>query len=102
MERMWVELKVSLEDIRQASADARINLTAQEEARLEEQIARLFEQWSSVQANGLDRIKAAYYPYTRENILREDAVRPSLPLETVMLNAPDADTNFFHVPKIVE
>jgi aspartyl-tRNA(Asn)/glutamyl-tRNA(Gln) amidotransferase subunit C len=35
-------------------------------------------------------------------VLREDALRPSLPHETALQNAPDADADFFKVPKVIE
>ena len=35
------------------------------------------------------------------NVLREDIVEPSLPLEKVLRNAPDTDGPFFKVPKVL-
>jgi aspartyl-tRNA(Asn)/glutamyl-tRNA(Gln) amidotransferase subunit C len=35
------------------------------------------------------------------NVFREDVVGPSLSLEQVLQNAPDADPPFFRVPKII-
>ena len=35
------------------------------------------------------------------NVLRDDAVEPSLPVEQVLQNAPDTDGPFFKVPKII-
>jgi aspartyl-tRNA(Asn)/glutamyl-tRNA(Gln) amidotransferase subunit C len=34
--------------------------------------------------------------------MREDEVRPSLPHELALANAPDKDENFFKVPKVIE
>jgi len=34
-------------------------------------------------------------------VFREDVVEPSLPLEAVLQNAPEADGPFFKVPKII-
>ena len=34
------------------------------------------------------------------NVLRDDVVEPSLPLEQVLQNAPESDGPFFKVPKI--
>ena len=36
-----------------------------------------------------------------ENVLREDVVEPSLPIEQVLQNAPETDGRFFKVPKII-
>lgn len=35
------------------------------------------------------------------NVLREDVVKPGLPLEAVLRNAPDVDGRFFKVPKVI-
>lgn len=35
------------------------------------------------------------------NVLREDVVGPSLPLDKVLQNAPESDGPFFKVPKII-
>jgi aspartyl-tRNA(Asn)/glutamyl-tRNA(Gln) amidotransferase subunit C len=35
------------------------------------------------------------------NVLREDVVEPSLPIEKVLQNAPETDGRFFKVPKIL-
>ena len=35
------------------------------------------------------------------NVLRDDVVGPSLPLEKVLQNAPETDGPFFKVPKVI-
>jgi aspartyl-tRNA(Asn)/glutamyl-tRNA(Gln) amidotransferase subunit C len=35
------------------------------------------------------------------NVLREDVVTPSLPVEKVLMNAPETDGPFFKVPKVI-
>jgi aspartyl/glutamyl-tRNA(Asn/Gln) amidotransferase C subunit len=37
-----------------------------------------------------------------ENVFREDLVRPSLPREAVIEEAPDAREEFFVVPRVVD
>jgi aspartyl-tRNA(Asn)/glutamyl-tRNA(Gln) amidotransferase subunit C len=37
-----------------------------------------------------------------DNIFREDEVRPSLPRDKVLANAPDQAEGFFRVPRILE
>jgi aspartyl-tRNA(Asn)/glutamyl-tRNA(Gln) amidotransferase subunit C len=37
-----------------------------------------------------------------ENILREDVVRPSLPVEAVLANAPTREGDFIVVPAILD
>ena len=35
------------------------------------------------------------------NVLRDDVVEPSLPVEQVLRNAPETDGPFFKVPKVI-
>jgi aspartyl-tRNA(Asn)/glutamyl-tRNA(Gln) amidotransferase subunit C len=37
-----------------------------------------------------------------DNVFREDEVRPSLPQEKALANAPDQADGFFRVPKIID
>jgi aspartyl-tRNA(Asn)/glutamyl-tRNA(Gln) amidotransferase subunit C len=36
------------------------------------------------------------------NVFREDAVRPSLPVDLALANAPEREADGFRVPKIIE
>jgi aspartyl-tRNA(Asn)/glutamyl-tRNA(Gln) amidotransferase subunit C len=38
----------------------------------------------------------------RVNHLREDIVKPSLDKKTALKNAPDADSDYFRVPKVIK
>jgi aspartyl-tRNA(Asn)/glutamyl-tRNA(Gln) amidotransferase subunit C len=35
------------------------------------------------------------------NVVREDEVRPSLPTEKILANAPQADKDMFVVPRVI-
>ncbi|MDO9535751.1 MAG: Asp-tRNA(Asn)/Glu-tRNA(Gln) amidotransferase subunit GatC [Bacillota bacterium] len=89
-------------ELKYASLDARIVLTEQEEKELTEQVQKFLDMAAPMKKINLANIKPTYYGFTRQNNLRKDEVKPSLPLETSLANAPDADDSCFHVPKIVE
>ncbi len=46
-------------------------------------------------------IEPMAHPLPVANVFRDDAVRPALPLEKVLQNAPETDGPFFKVPKII-
>lgn len=56
-------------------------------------MAQVSDRYSSEPQPAADR-----FDYAR----REDAVRPSLPHETALQNAPVSDGGFFKVPKVIE
>jgi len=37
-----------------------------------------------------------------KNIFRQDKVKPSLPMEEALANAPDRKNGFFRVPRVIE
>ncbi|MDH7500300.1 MAG: Asp-tRNA(Asn)/Glu-tRNA(Gln) amidotransferase subunit GatC, partial [candidate division NC10 bacterium] len=43
-----------------------------------------------------------YHVLDLVNVLREDEVRPSLPREIALANAPERADGFFKVPRIIE
>ena len=95
-------MTISREEIIQASGDARLELTPEEAAELEKQVANVIQQAVFLQNNKLDDIEATYYLFGQKNILREDITASSLPMETALSNAPEAESAYIHVPKIVE
>jgi aspartyl-tRNA(Asn)/glutamyl-tRNA(Gln) amidotransferase subunit C len=36
------------------------------------------------------------------NVFREDKLKPSIPLQDVLINAPATKSGFFKVPKVIE
>ncbi len=55
-------------------------------------------QISKADVTGVEPIAHALHV---SNVLREDVVTPSLPLEKVLQNAPETDGPFFKVPKVI-
>ena len=47
-------------------------------------------------------VEPTFHVFDVRNVFREDEVRPSLPTEEILKNAPVRDGNFFKVPKIIE
>ena len=90
------------EDIKLAAADARINLSPEEEKGLEKQLENILRQAAFLNESDIDEAEPTHYPYTQQITLREDIAAPSLPLDKVLENAPEANETYFLVPKIVE
>lgn len=91
-----------IEEIKNASWDARVKLTQQEEKELQEQLQNFFKLADAIQKIDLSEVDASYDALNGQNTLRKDIMEPSLPLESSLENAPEADNNSFHVPKIIE
>jgi aspartyl-tRNA(Asn)/glutamyl-tRNA(Gln) amidotransferase subunit C len=92
---------IALEDARHVAKLARLALDDAHIQRLATQLASILEyvdQIGQVDARGIEPMAHAL---PLHNVLREDRIEPSLPLEKVLQNAPETDGPFFKVPKVL-
>ena len=81
---------------------ARLGLTEDELTRLESQLNHILDQYSILADVPTDDIAPTAQTIELENILRDDIVRPSLPVAAVLANAPVRDGEFIVVPAILD
>ena len=89
-------------DIEHVARLARLELTADETARLREQLGAILEHAAKVGEVAADDVPPTAYAIPRSNVLRPDQVRDSLSVEDVLANAPEREDDRFKVPRIVE
>ncbi|MGZ5351977.1 MAG: Asp-tRNA(Asn)/Glu-tRNA(Gln) amidotransferase subunit GatC [Actinomycetota bacterium] len=89
-------------DIEHVAKLARLELTAQERERLREQLGLILEHAAKVGEVATADVPPTAYAIARANVLRPDERRPSLAVEDVLANAPDAEDDRFKVPRIAE
>ena len=93
--------KISVEQVRHVAKLARLSL---DEARLRkfagqlETILTYVDKIGQLDVRGVEPMAHAL---PLHNVLREDVIEPSLPIEQVLQNAPETDGRFFKVPKII-
>jgi len=93
--------EITLDQVRHVARLARLSLDDAKLTQLAGQLEPILEyiaQLRRVDATGVQPMAHALPLY---NVLREDVVTPSLPLEKVLQNAPDTDGPFFKVPKVI-
>ena len=81
---------------------ARLGLTEDELTRLESQLNHILDQYAILADVPTDDIAPTAQTIELEHILRDDIVRPSLPVEAVLANAPVRDGAFIVVPAILD
>jgi len=82
---------------------ANLELSAQERERMLRDLNSILDYIDRL--NKLDTTNVppmAQTPLNTADAMREDALRPSLPRELALGNAPDSDGQFFRVPKVIE
>jgi len=93
---------LSRSDVEHVAHLARLGLTEEELGRLEGQLNHILDQYEILAELSTDDIPPTAQTIELENILRDDVVRPSLPVEAVLANAPSRDGDFIVVPAILD
>ena len=81
---------------------ARLDLSEDERARMQVELTAILEHAEKIQALDLDDVEPTSQAIPLRNVMRPDEVRPSLPQEEALSNAPEAEDGRFRVPKIIE
>jgi aspartyl-tRNA(Asn)/glutamyl-tRNA(Gln) amidotransferase subunit C len=89
-------------DIEHVARLARLELTDEEAAKLREQLGAILEHAAKVGEVAAEDVPPTAYAIPRSNVFRPDELSPSLPIEEVLANAPEAEADRFKVPRIVE
>jgi aspartyl-tRNA(Asn)/glutamyl-tRNA(Gln) amidotransferase subunit C len=107
---MREETGVSLEDVRRVAELANLELTAEEEPRMQRDLNAILGHIAQLNELDTEGVPAMAQVgemlggvmHDRGETLRLDEVRPSLDRAQVMASAPDTDGRFFKVPKVIE
>jgi aspartyl-tRNA(Asn)/glutamyl-tRNA(Gln) amidotransferase subunit C len=107
---MTEQAGVTIDDVRRVAELANLELTAEEEPRMQRDLNAILGHIS--QLNELDTAGVPAMAQVGEMLggllqdrgeaLREDAVRPSVDRAKVMAAAPETNGRFFKVPKVIE
>jgi aspartyl-tRNA(Asn)/glutamyl-tRNA(Gln) amidotransferase subunit C len=89
-------------DIKYVANLARLNLTPEEEKKLGSQLGNILGYIEKLKEVDVSNIEPTAHAFPLVNVFRQDEVRPSLPHEEALKNAPSKSSGLFVVPKIVE
>jgi aspartyl-tRNA(Asn)/glutamyl-tRNA(Gln) amidotransferase subunit C len=107
---MGTRVGVAIEDVRRIAELANLELTSEEEPRMQRDLSAILEHIA--QLNELDTTDIPAMAQVGQMLnetmdengksLRSDLLLPSLDRAEVMACAPDTDGRFFKVPKVIE
>jgi aspartyl-tRNA(Asn)/glutamyl-tRNA(Gln) amidotransferase subunit C len=81
---------------------ARLELSADESARMQSQLGDILGYIGLLDELDLADVPPTSHVIKMTNVMRDDEVRPSLPLEKGLANAPAREGTMFKVPRIIE
>jgi aspartyl-tRNA(Asn)/glutamyl-tRNA(Gln) amidotransferase subunit C len=96
------DVKITLAEVEHVARLARLALDADEKERMRSQLDAILGYVEQLRRVNTDGVEPTAHVLPLVNVLRDDEVRPSYPVEAMLANAPDAQGGQFRVPRILE
>ncbi len=81
---------------------ARLELTEEEKKLFSKQIASIIEYIDKLNELDTTNVDPTAHVLPMKNVFRDDELKPSLPKDKALQNAPNRTNDFYRVPKIIE
>ena len=95
-------MAVQDEDVKYVANLARLQLTDQEASDLKKDMNRILDHMEKLGELDTDGVQPLEH-VTEQNVrFRKDRASDPLPHEDALKNAPDADSDYFRVPRVIE
>lgn len=95
-------MKVTKQEMERVAVLSRLSIPADEAKAYTEQLSAFLEYVENLQKVDTEKVKPTTYALPIENVFRTDEVRPSLPREAALSNAPLQENGYFKVPRVLE
>jgi aspartyl-tRNA(Asn)/glutamyl-tRNA(Gln) amidotransferase subunit C len=93
--------RIRPEEVREIATLSRLRLSDEEVANLTQDLDSILGYVAELSALDTASVEPMTHAVPFDCPLRPDEVRPSLPLEEALVNAPRREASFFQVPRIV-
>ncbi|MCD1261081.1 Asp-tRNA(Asn)/Glu-tRNA(Gln) amidotransferase subunit GatC [Paenibacillus athensensis] len=95
-------MSITIQDVEHVAKLARLDLTDAEKEQFTGQMNAILKYAEQLNALDTDGVLPTSHAMPLVNVMRDDVARPSLPIEKVLLNAPDEEDQQFKVPAVLE
>ena len=95
-------MEINKEIVEYVAALSRLELSEQEEARVEKDMGRIIAYMDMLNQLDTEGIEPMSHAFPVRNVFREDELQPSADRETLLANAPKREAGSFLVPRTVE
>jgi len=100
-DRMSDQKLITLDDAKHVARLARLWLDEPQLQKLTGQLESILEYVNQIGRVDVSDVEPMAHALPLHNVFREDVAKPGLPLEKVLMNAPQTDGPFFKVPKVL-
>jgi len=95
-------MKISLEEIRHLAHLARLEFKEEEMKSMQGDMDKILGFVAKIDELDLEGVEPLVYLSEERNILREDRSETLLTKDEALKNAPDKDSDYFRVPKVLK
>lgn len=95
-------MPVTINDVEYVAMLAKLSFTDAEKERLMKQLNEILAFMAKLNELDTTNIEPLAYVSEKVNVLRDDEVKPSLPQEEVLQNAPGRTEKYFKVPRVID
>jgi aspartyl-tRNA(Asn)/glutamyl-tRNA(Gln) amidotransferase subunit C len=93
--------RITADEVRELALLARLRLSEQEVAAMTDNLGAILEYVDALRALDTTSVEPMTHAVPFDCPTRADEVKPSLPADEALANAPRRDGSFFQVPRIV-
>jgi aspartyl-tRNA(Asn)/glutamyl-tRNA(Gln) amidotransferase subunit C len=94
-------MSVTAKEVEYVAKLAKLQFTFEEMEKFTSQLNQILAYMEKLNELDTTNVEPLAQITELQNVLREDIVRPSLPVEDVLANAPVENEKFFKVPKVI-
>ena len=95
-------MKIQREDVEKIAKLAKLQFSEDEIETFRGHLEEILNYVNQLNELNTENVEPTYYVQHTGDVMREDEVKPSIPREESLKNAPAQDKGFFRVPKIID
>ena len=95
-------MKLNKEQVLHIARLSKLGLTEDEVEKMSEQLSNILENFEILNKVDTDGVPPTAQPNALTNVLKDDVVKPSLPQDEVLANAPQRDGDYIRVKVVLE
>lgn len=95
-------MEITKQDVEKVAKLARLEVTAAETEAFAKQLSQILTHVEKLKQYDTRGVEPTNTVMGQVNVFRADVVRPSLPVDQALANAPEREADGFCVPKIIE
>ncbi|WP_341279275.1 Asp-tRNA(Asn)/Glu-tRNA(Gln) amidotransferase subunit GatC [Paenibacillus sp. FSL H8-0537] len=95
-------MSITIKDVEHVANLARLELSDEEKDKFTEQLNAILKYAEKLNSLDTENVEPTSHVLPITNVTREDITQESLPIEKVLLNAPDEEDGQIKVPAVLE